>query len=417
MSSLWDLIGGPRRAPAGARALGDMAAAYLGEEEVPAGLAPGQPPVDPRRDGSVQPTVAGRNLSRAAGIAAGNAAQGLLYAAAAPKRAIDGDLPIFDPATGHVSDEAMGAGAGIAGLAMTGSLPVRVPAGAIRSFGGAASKEADPLAALEAALGDVFAAPAPPVAGPKPASPAAGYAAEPRRPMRVDPDAKVWDLYHGSKPGPDFQRFDPNIKTHSEQGAVFFAPEPNAAATYAGSPGVEGFEAGPRIFRTTVEPGKTAVFDIGHLAETDPAFNAQARAIYAQEAGPRAGSLFDRYLRDFQASRAQDRQIADQVRAMGFEPSAPTGASFGYGHIGAAVQRAKEQGLDTAVLRGLMEHGGDDQVIALTPGRVRSYYDPRQLLYAGVPAAVGLAGGAAQSPQTLDTNADAYLGRRQHVGP
>lgn len=407
---LWDLIGAPRRSPAGARPLGDMAAAYLGEE-VPAGLAPGQPPVDPRRDGSVQPTVAGKNLSRAVGVVAGNTAQGLLDAATAPRRALDGDLSIFDPATGHVSDEAMGAGAGIAGLALTGSLPMKVPAGAIRSFGGAAAKDADPLAALEAGLSDLFASPASSSAAPA-AKPAPAYDAGPRQPVRVDPSAPSWDLYHGSRAGPDFQRFDPTLKTNSEQGAVFFAPEPNAAATYAGSLGVEGFEAGPRIFRTTVEPGKTAVFDIGHLAETDPAFNAQARAIYAQEAGPRAGALFDRYLGDFRVGRARDRQIADQVRAMGFEPGAPVGVSFGYGHIGAAVARAKEQGLDTAVLRGLAEHGGDDQVVALTPGRVRSYYDPRQLLYAGVPAAVGLASGAAQSPQTLDTLADAYRSRR-----
>lgn len=310
-------------------------------------------------------------------------------AATAPARTYRGEIPIFDPATGHVSDEAMGAGAGIAGLAMTGSLPARVPAGAIRSFGGAAAKEVDPLAALEAGLSDLLAAPPPASVAPV-ARPASTYDAAPRRPMQVDPGAQSWDLYHGSRAGPDFQRFDPTLKTNSEAGAVFFAPEPSAAATYAGSPGVEGFEAGPRIFRTTVEPGKTAVFDIGHLAETDPTFNAQARAIYAQEAGPRAGRLFDRYLDDFQASRAQDRQIADQVRAMGFDPGAPSGVSFGYGHIGAAIARAKEQGLDTAVLRGLMEHGGDDQVVALTPGRVRSYYAPDQLLYAGTPLGAGV---------------------------
>ncbi|MGX7706308.1 hypothetical protein [Methylobacterium sp. Gmos1] len=309
-------------------------------------------------------------------------------AATAPARIYRGEIPIFDPNTGHVSDEAMGAGAGIAGLAMTGSLPARVPAGAIRSFGGAAAKE-DPLAALEAALAGFKPEAAPPSLGA--AKPAPGYDTGPRQPVRVDPEARLWDLYHGSKPGEDFRRFDPNLKTNSEAGAVFFAPEPNAAATYAGSPGVEGFEAGPRIFRTTVEPGKSAVFDIAHLAETDPAFNAQARSIYAQEAGPRAGALFDRYLSDFQTGRARDREIADQVRAMGFDPASPqTGVSFGYGHIGAAIARAKEQGLDTAVLRGLAEHGGDDQVVALTPNRVRSYYAPDQLLYAGTPLGAGV---------------------------
>ncbi|TGD94067.1 hypothetical protein [Methylobacterium nonmethylotrophicum] len=385
--------------PFGFGRLWPVVTAVPDDEATPAGLAPGQPPVDPRRDGSVQPTAAGRNLSRAIGVASGNAAQSVLDAAGAPARAYRGELDTFDLLTGHVSDEAIGAAHGIAGLAMTGSLPMKVPTGAIRSFGGPAAKDADPLAALEAALGDLFDSPSTASAA-APTKPA--FSAGPRPPVRVDPDVKAWDLYHGSKQGPDFQRFDPSLKQDSEAGAVFFAPEPTAAATYAGSPGVgdmvAGVEAGPRIFRTTVEPGKTAVFDIGHLAETDPAFNAAARAIYTQEASPRAGPLFDRYLRDFQASRTQDHQIAEQVRAMGAEPSPPTGASFGYGHIGAAIQRAKEQGLDTAILRGLMEHGGDDQVIALTPGRVRSHYAPDQLLYAGAPAAAGLAGAAALAP-------------------
>lgn len=43
-------------------------------------------------------------------------------AATAPARTYRGEIPIFDPNTGHVSDEALGAGAGIAGLAMTGGI-------------------------------------------------------------------------------------------------------------------------------------------------------------------------------------------------------------------------------------------------------------------------------------------------------
>ena len=46
---------------------------------------------------------------------------------------------VFDPATGHVSDEAMGAAGTAAGLAMTGSLPFSVPAGSLRTFGGRAA--------------------------------------------------------------------------------------------------------------------------------------------------------------------------------------------------------------------------------------------------------------------------------------
>ncbi|BAQ43968.1 hypothetical protein [Methylobacterium aquaticum] len=111
---LWDLIGSPRRQPTGGRPLGDMAAAYLGEE-VPAGLAPGQPPVDPRRDGSVQPTAAGRKLSGAIGAAAGGMAQGLLDAAKLPGDVYAGRV---DP----MSDEGIQRAGDLAGFAMTGGI-------------------------------------------------------------------------------------------------------------------------------------------------------------------------------------------------------------------------------------------------------------------------------------------------------
>ena len=41
-------------------------------------------------------------------------------AATAPARTYRGEIGIFDPNTGHVSDEAMGAANGVAALAMTG---------------------------------------------------------------------------------------------------------------------------------------------------------------------------------------------------------------------------------------------------------------------------------------------------------
>ncbi len=352
------------------------------DEATPVGLAPGQMPVNPARDGMIQPTTAGKNLSRAVGVVAGDAAQGLLSAATAPKRALDGDLTIFDPMTGHVSDEALGAGAGIAGLAMTGSLPFKVPAGAIRSFGGAAAKD-DPLAALEAALANLT-----------PEAPPPG-------PRLLDPNAKSWDVFHGSEGGPDFSRFDPSRANNpAERGGVFFAPSAETASGYAGAVGKPGLEAGSRVFRATVEPGKTSVFDLPHLIETDPTFNAEARALTVKHHGSMYGPLFDDAVSDFVSNRAQDRTFAAQAEAMGFTPSRPTGAPFEYGHIGAAMERAKAQGLDTAILRGLAEHGGDDQIVALTPNRVRSYYDPSQLLYAGTPVGVGL-GAAMAAPDEV----------------
>jgi hypothetical protein len=318
-------------------------------------------------------------------------------AVTAPARTYRGEIGIFDPSTGHVSDEAMGAGAGIAGLAMTGSLPFKAPAGAIRSFGGMADKDAlAALDALEAGLGDFLAKPAQSQKGEFIGH--GNYTIplhERRQPQTVDASAKSWDLYHGSEPGVDFQKFDPYFgPAHSERGAIFFAPDPATASTYAGTVLGEtlpnGAEAGSRVFRTSIDPGKTAVFDLGHLVENDPVFNAQAREIITKEAGKNWGVLYDNYINQFQMDRAQNRATAEQVRAFGGQPEPPAGVTYAYGHIGAAIARAKEQGLDTAILRGLAEHGGDDQVVVLTPNRVRSHYAPDQLLYAGTPLGAGV---------------------------
>lgn len=299
----------------------------------------------------------------------------VIDAARFPGQVARGEKQVFDPTTGHVSDEALGAANGIAGLAMTGSLPFSAPKGAVRSFGGAAAKD-DPLAALEAALVDIK--PEPARAGPR----------------LLDPNAKSWDLYHGSEPGSDFARFDPTKAGNPGERAVFFAPSAETASDYAGRPKA-GAEAGARVFRATVEPGRTGVFDLSRLAETDPAFNARARELTVRDSGAAHGQTFDTYMDGFRASREQDRAIAAQAAEMGYEigPDAASRLSHGHGHIGAAIERARAQGLDTAILRGLAEHGGDDQVVALTPGRVRSAYAPDELLYSGGPA--GAAPGAA----------------------
>lgn len=299
-----------------------------------------------------------------------------LGAAQFPGQVYRGEASVYDPITGHVSDEAVGKAFDLAGTAMTGSLPFKAPAGALRSFGGAAAK-ADPLADLEFALSKGIAE--------NPQAPPAG-------PRRLDPDAPSWDLYHGSTAGPDFRRFDPKASTNpAERGAVFFAPDPETASGYA-SATAQGGEAGNRVFRATVEPGRTKVFDLADLAENDAAFTARAREITAGQGGASHGALFDQYMTGFLANRAQDRDLAAQLREMGYAPGDPSPVSYGYGHIGAAVERAKAEGLDTAILRGLAEHGGDDQVIALTPNRVRSHYDPSQVLFSRLPVGLGLGG-------------------------
>lgn len=82
---------------------------------VPAGLAPGQAPVDPRRDGMVQPTAAGRQLSGALAGVAGGVAGGLLDAAKLPGDVLAGRV---DP----MSDQGIGRAFDMAGLAMTGGV-------------------------------------------------------------------------------------------------------------------------------------------------------------------------------------------------------------------------------------------------------------------------------------------------------
>lgn len=315
-----------------------------------------------------------------------------------PGQVYRGEASVYDPETGRVSDEAVGKAFDLAGTAMTGALPFKAPKGALRMFGGAAEQSADDvLGSLEAALSKGIAD--------NPQAPPTG-------PRRLDPNAASWDLYHGSPGGPDFQRFDPQVANNpAERGAVFFAPSPETANGYATTAASAG-EAGARVFRANVEPGRTKVFDLADLAETDPAFTARAREITTGEGGAGVGSLFDDAMANFRANRGQDREIAAQLQEMGYAPGEPTPVSHAWGHIGAAVERAKAEGLDTAILRGLAEHGGDDQVIALTPNRVRSFYDPKQVLFSGLPLGFGLAGaGMLASPRDAQAAPLAALGR------
>lgn len=318
---------------------------------------------------------------------------------------------VYEGRVDPYSEEAVGRALDMAGFAMTGSLPFGAPKGALRSFGGAVAKD-DPLAALEAGLQDYLTQFG---AGKTEAQITAELAAKgpsfggtamaPRETMRLDPRAKSWDVYHGSEPGPDFARFDPQISgTPSERGAVFFAPNPESASGYARAT-QSGAEAGSRVYRATVDPGRTAVFDLPYLAETDAAFNARARQLMIDDNGAWAAPHHDSYMDMFRADRASSRVANEKAVALGGQPSDLGGISYGHGHIGAAIERAKAQGLDTAILRGLAEHGGDDQVIALTPGRVRSYYDPSQLLYSGGP------GGSLMALIAASANQDGQQGR------
>ena len=322
-------------------------------------------------------------------------------AARFPGQVARGERGVFDPATGHVSDEAIGAANGIAGLAMTGSLPFSAPKGAVRSFGGAAAEHADePFVALEAALNAHL----------KDAAPA--------RPQTfVDPKAPAWDLYHGTSAAQPFERFEVNRPreagvtkaAQSEAGALFLSPAADEAAHYAGD--IATKSPAPRIFRTTVEPGKTDLFDIPRLVQEDPAFVERMRRTYLADEGDTAltRGLFDNHIATTRAALAEHEANREVARGMGYTDYPSPDVPYAYGAAGAAVQAAKERGLDTAILRGLGESNGGDQVVALTPGRVRSFYAPDQLLYSGgpagaVPAALAAPGDAraeaAQKPNT-----------------
>ncbi|MEN3238950.1 hypothetical protein PUR29_36555, partial [Methylobacterium ajmalii] len=112
--------------------------------ETPAGLAPGQPPVDPRRDGMVQPNTMGRAMQRAVGTKAGQVAQGLLDVTSLP-----GDVAAGR--TDPLSDEGVRRAFDLAGTLATGGMPM-AEAGAAGIFGGRLAKGAD-LEALKRAEG------------------------------------------------------------------------------------------------------------------------------------------------------------------------------------------------------------------------------------------------------------------------
>jgi hypothetical protein len=230
--------------------------------------------------------------------------------------------------------------------------------------------------------------------------------ATPDRPHTlVDPSAPSWDLYHGTSAGTDFGRFSVDVprergKTNaapSEAGALYLSPAPAEAAHYAGDVLTDPYAgpAGPRIIRATVDPGKTELLDIPHMVLNDQGFVDRARAAYLSDAGdtPMNRRMFDNHIERTQAGLREHADIQQQVREMG-HPEQPPYVPYAYSMAGAAVQMAKERGLDTAVLRGLSESNGGDQIIALTPNRVRSYYDPDHVLYSGGPGGAGIGAGA-----------------------
>lgn len=206
------------------------------------------------------------------------------------------------------------------------------------------------------------------------------------RAVHVDPAASQFNLYHGTIAPENFSRFDPTVaarhSTDGEAGAVYFSPRPHDADRYtvpyfdeeAPYTAADLTTAGPRAFPVTMDPGKSGLMDLPQLLQNDPRFQqlvAQSGQITPEA---HAGAL---------ASIQDQQAFASQAAAAGMAPppiKLPT--SFGGAASGAAIQLARERGLDSAVLRGLGENGGGDYVVALTPNRVRSAIDG-SMLYAG----------------------------------
>ncbi|MFG1433192.1 hypothetical protein V5F44_19385 [Xanthobacter sp. V2C-8] len=171
----------------------------------------------------------------------------------------------------------------------------------------------------------------------------------------VDPSAKEWKLYHGTSAREDFRAFDPKKDTASppgdaEHGAIFFTPDPAEAQRFAQrDPGAGAMDAHRRIIPTTVEPGKTRVFDIPQLLSgRDPEFRK---------------ALLDTGMSDASYERFVSRATRDGM------------ADYDGGEVvRAALGIARRDGLDTAVMRGISETRGSDQIAILNPGRVKAAY-------------------------------------------
>jgi hypothetical protein len=208
-----------------------------------------------------------------------------------------------------------------------------------------------------------------------------------RRRHLVDPNAAEWDLYHGSPR--TFDRFDPNALSPRaganpewERGAVFFSPDPHEAEGYS-----SGEEGG--VYRVRVRPGKTRVFDLAHLFEHDEAFHEAVRRTWhrQEEVNPDPArrriwtpEYTDRAL-DRVVERARDdlerhNEATARARETGVpeEDLEPWSVPYGWGPVNAVIEQAQREGLDTAIIRGLRESHGGDQVIALNPGHVTSRY-------------------------------------------
>jgi hypothetical protein len=205
---------------------------------------------------------------------------------------------------------------------------------------------------------------------------------------RVDPNAEEWRLYHGTSSPISFDKFDVNaagkFSAVGEKGVSFFSASPEEAAGYAGSfSHKEEDAAGPRVYPVRVTPGKSAVFDVQRLP-LDPEFRASMRKIATKYSGrPTSVEDAERLGRMFDKNFQEDMQIHEsnkKLYASEGEPEPKPNFRGSLGATSAAIARARQQGLDTVILRGIPESRGRDQVAVLNPDNIRSALDPKDIL-------------------------------------
>lgn len=240
-----------------------------------------------------------------------------------------------------------------------------------------------------------------------------------KRSSYSDAQPEMMTLYHGTESPADFARFDPHngSNPHSplpDERAVFMSPSPAGANNYAEAARSGAGDAGPRVFKLNVDPGNTAVLDLPEMLQNDPGFveflHQRARDNFgrgtaspdAAEAGSRRriGDYLDQVQRENgkidAAAFDQEFGPIDPAELAQWRQDAAR-VPLSTGALPAAVQWARQQGLDTATIRGLKEHGGADQVVALTPNRVWNALTGK-LMY-GVPLAAGGVGYVTQQQQ------------------
>lgn len=288
-----------------------------------------------------------------------------------------GDNPISNP---QAAQDGAAAGINVAATLGVGGLPM-AEEGALGAAGGKAMAKAaaaDPFAAMMAKLD------------------AQAPAAAPRGMAEtgiVDPSAASWRLHHGT--GDAWDVFDPakaGARTSgAERGALFMSPREGEAASYAHGDGA-------RVLSLDVTPGNTGVYDAAQLlASRDPRFMAASRAEFT---GSQAA--YDAALKRSDADVAYHQDLRGSMPAdIAAEMPAYPAVSNLLSPQSAAISMARADGRDTAILRGLGESSGGDQVVALRPGFVRDA-NTGALVYSG-----GVPGGSALATQSPPTQPDA----------